>query len=105
VVLFTELNDPDATALLLARAGILRRRHLVAVASIADPELVEAASSRPVALADAFARAAAERLVDERVHSERRLSAAGVIVIHAAGRELPAAVVARYAAVKARGLL
>ncbi len=105
VVLFTELNDPDATALLLARAGVLRRRHLVAVASIADPELVEAASARPATAAEAFARAAAERLVDEREHSERRLSAAGVTVIHAAGRALPAAVVARYAAVKARGLL
>ena len=105
VVIFTELGDPEATALLLARAGILRRRHLVAVASIADPDLVEAASARPAGEADAFARAAAERILAEREHSERRLTAAGVTVIHAAGADLPAAVVTRYVAVKERGLL
>jgi uncharacterized protein (DUF58 family) len=105
VVVFTELSDPDATALLLARATVLRRRHLVALASIADPALAEAASARPVTEADGFARAAAERMVAEREHSERRLAAAGVTVIHAAGVDLPAAVVTRYAAVKERGLL
>jgi len=105
VVVFTALADPDATTLLLARAGILRRHHLVAVASIADPDLVEAASARPAGEADAFARAAAERILGEREHSERRLTAAGVAVIQAAGADLPAAVVTRYAAVKERGLL
>jgi uncharacterized protein (DUF58 family) len=105
VVLFTELADPDATALLLARAVVLRRRHLVALASIADPELAAAASVRPDGVLEAFARAAAERIVDERDASARRLAAAGVAVIHAAASDLPAAVVARYAAVKEQGLL
>jgi uncharacterized protein (DUF58 family) len=105
VVLFTELADPDATALLLARAAVLRRRHLVALASIADPELAAAATARPDGPVPAFARAAAERIVDEREISSRRLAAAGVAVIHAAAVDLPAAVVARYAAVKAQGLL
>ena len=105
VVVFTDLGDPEATALLLARAAILRRRHLVALASIADPELAAAASARPASVADAFARAAAERILAEREGSERRLTAAGVTVIHAAGVDLPAAVVRRYAAVKERGLL
>ncbi len=105
VVVFTDLGDPEATALLLARAAILRRRHLVALASIADPELAAAASARPASVADAFARAAAERILAEREGSERRLTAAGVTVIHAAGVDLPAAVVMRYAAVKERGLL
>ncbi len=105
VVLFTELADPDATALLLARAAVLRRRHLVALASIADPELTAAATARPGSPVEAFARAAAERIVDEREGSSRRLAAAGVAVIHAAAADLPAAVVARYAAVKAQGLL
>jgi uncharacterized protein (DUF58 family) len=105
VVVFTELADPDTAALLLARAEVLRRRHLVAVAAIADPVLVEAASARPATPAAALARAAAERLVDEREAVGRRLSAAGVAVIDAAAAGLAAAVVARYAAVKERGLL
>ena len=105
VVVFTELADPDTAALLLARAEVLRRRHRVAVAAIADPELVEAAAARPATPAAALARAAAERLVDEREAVGRRLSAAGVAVIDAAATGLAAAVVARYAAVKERGLL
>ena len=105
VVLFTELADPETVALLLARAEVLRRRHLVAVAVITDPELVEAATARPVTEADAFARAAAERIAAEREGAERRLAAAGVAVIDAPGRGLAAAVVTRYAAMKERGVL
>ena len=71
VVVFTELADPDTAALLLARAEVLRRRHLVAVAAIADPVLVEAAAARPATPAEALARAAAERLLDEREAVER----------------------------------
>jgi uncharacterized protein (DUF58 family) len=105
VVVFTELADPGTVALLLARAEVLRRRHLVAVAVIDDPELVEAASARPATEAEAFARAAAERIAAEREGAERRLAAAGVAVIGTPGADLAAAVVSRYAAMKERGLL
>jgi uncharacterized protein (DUF58 family) len=105
VVLFTELSDPAATALLVARAGVLRRRHLVVVATIADPALVEAASRWPSGEEAAFTRAAAERIADEREASAGRLGAAGVTVIEAFEGGLSAAVVGRYAAMKARGLL
>ncbi len=105
VVVFTELSDPETSALLLARAEFLRRRHLVAVATIADPDLVEAATARPETEAAAFARAAAERIGGEREAAERRLAAAGVAVIHAAAADLPRAVVARYAELKERGVL
>jgi uncharacterized protein (DUF58 family) len=105
VVVFTELSDPDTVALLLDRARILRRRHLVAVAAIADPELVWAATARPTTEGAAFARAAAERIVEEREAAERRLSAAGVSVIDASASGLAAAVVTRYSAMKERGLL
>jgi len=105
VVLFTDLSSPEATALLLARAELLRRRHLVAVAAIADADLIEAATARPASPEAALARAAAERILEEREAAERRLGAAGVAVIHATAGELSAAVVRRYAAVKERGLL
>jgi uncharacterized protein (DUF58 family) len=105
VVVFTELSDPATITLLLARAELLRRRHLVAVAAIADPELVAATSARPATEAAAFSRAAAERIAGEREGAERRLAAAGVSVINASGPALAAAVVARYAGMKERGLL
>jgi uncharacterized protein (DUF58 family) len=105
VVLFTDLSSPEATALLLARAGLLRRRHLVAVAAIADPDLAAAAAARPETPGAALVRAAAERILEEREAAERRLVAAGVAVIHASAADLGAAVVRRYATVKERGLL
>ncbi len=105
VVVFTELSDPDTTALLLSRAELLRRRHVVAVAAISDADLVEVATARPATEPAALARAAAERIVEERDGAARRLAAAGVAVIAASAESLSAAVVTRYAAVKARGAL
>jgi uncharacterized protein (DUF58 family) len=105
VVVFTELSDPETVGLLLARAEVLRRRHLVAVAAIADPVLVELASARPATEDDALVRATAERIMEERETAARRLSAAGVTVIDASAADLAGAVVRRYAAVKERGLL
>lgn len=105
VVVFTELSDPETTALLLSRAELLRRRHFVAVAAISDADLVEVATARPTTEAGALARGAAERIIDERELAARRLGAAGVAVITASADGLAAAVVTRYAAVKARGAL
>lgn len=105
VVVFTELSDPDTTALLLSRAELLRRRHVVAVAAISDADLIEVATARPTTEAAALARSAAERIIDEREVASRRLAAAGVAVITASATRLAAAVVTRYAAVKARGTL
>jgi uncharacterized protein (DUF58 family) len=103
VVVFTELSDPETSALLLARAELLGRRHLVVVAAISDAELIEAATTRPTTGSAARSRSVAERIVEEREAAARRLAAAGVAVVTAPGSGLAAAVVARYAAVKARG--
>jgi uncharacterized protein (DUF58 family) len=105
VVIFTDLADPDTSALLLARAAHLRRRHLVLVAAVADSEVADVAASRPGDDDEAFARAAAERILEEREAAVHRLAASGVRVESVPARELAAAVVARYADVKARGEL
>ena len=105
VVLFTDLADPDTSALLLARAALLCRRHLVVVAAVADSEIADAARARPRDAGEAYARLAAERILDEREAATARLAAAGVRVESVPARELAAAVVGRYLAVKARGEL
>lgn len=105
VVVFTDLADPDTSALLLARAAQLRRRHLVLVAAVADSEVADAAAARPRDAAEAFARAAAEVILEEREQATRRLQAAGVRVESVPARALTAAVVGRYAEAKARGAL
>ena len=105
VVIFTDLADPDTSALLLARAAQLRRRHLVLVAAVADSEIADAAAARPRDAGEAFARAAAESILEERDQAARRLQATGVRVESVPARELAAAVVGRYADAKARGEL
>ncbi len=105
VVVFTDLADPDTSALLLARAAHLRRRHLVLVAAVADSEIADAAAARPRDDEEAFMRAAAESILEEREAAVLRLAAAGVRVESVPARELAAAVVGRYADVKARGEL
>ena len=105
VVVFTDLADPDTSALLLARTAHLRRRHLVLVAAVADSEIADAAAARPRDVHEAYLRVAAERIMDEREAAAGRLAAAGVRVESVAARELAAVLVGRYADVKARGEL
>jgi uncharacterized protein (DUF58 family) len=105
VVVFTDLADPDTSALLLARAAQLRRRHLVIIAAVADSELADAAAARPRHVHEAYLRVAAERILDEREVAARRLVGAGVRVESVGARELAAVLVGRYADLKARGEL
>jgi len=103
VVAFTDLADPDTSGLLLARAGRMRARHLVVVAAVADSEVADAARARPRDAADAYVRAAAERILAEREAAARRLAASGVRVLSVGARDLAAAVLGRYREVKERG--
>jgi len=105
VLVFTDLADPDTSALLLARTALARRRHLVLVVAVSDSAVAEAARARPAGEAEAFERAAAERILDEREAAARRLQAAGVAVASVPASGLAAAVVARYLEVKQRGAL
>jgi uncharacterized protein (DUF58 family) len=102
---FTDLADPDTSALLLSRAALLRRRHLVLVAAVADSEIADAARGLPEDAEGAYARVAAERILAEREAAAARLAGAGVRVESVPARELAAAVVGRYLEVKARGEL
>jgi uncharacterized protein (DUF58 family) len=105
VVVFTDLADPDTSALLLARAALLCRRHLALVAAVADSAVADAARASPRTEAEAYARLAAERILGERELAERRLRAAGVRVESVSASDLTAAVVGSYLAVKASGRL
>jgi uncharacterized protein (DUF58 family) len=105
VVVFTDLADPDTSAALLARAANLRRHHLVWICAVSDSEIADAASVAPRDAEEAFVRAAAERIVAERERATQLLAAAGVRVESVPASALTAAVVRRYAELKARGTL
>lgn len=104
VVLCVPLESPGATRSLLAMLPQLTTRHLVLVAAVTDPALLEAATQRDDR-ASVYRAAAAERaLLDaERVAAAvRRL---GGDVVSAAPLDLPPAVADRYLAYKAAGRL
>jgi len=105
VLVFTDLADPDTSALLLQRAALLRRRHLLLLAAVADSAIADAARAVPETAADAYARLAAERILAERELAARRLQAAGVEVASVPARDLTAAAVGGYLAAKASGRL
>ncbi len=105
VVIFTDLAAPDTSSLLLARAALLERRHLALVAAVADSVVADQARAVPRAEAEAYARLAAERILAERDLAAARLAAAGVEVASVPARELVAAVVGRYLAIKQEGRL
>jgi uncharacterized protein (DUF58 family) len=105
VVTFSDLADPDTSALLLSRAALLRRRHLMLLAAVADSAIADAARALPGTEAEAYARLAAERILAERDLAARRLQAAGVEVASVPARDLVAAAVGGYLAAKASGRL
>lgn len=104
VVLCVPLESPGATRSLLAMLPQLTTRHLVLVAAVTDPGLLEAAAARDDRAAVYRAAAAERALLDsERVASAvRRL---GGDVVSAAPLDLPPAVADRYLAYKAAGRL
>jgi len=75
------------------------------VAAVSDSQVAEVARLRPADEGQAFARVAAERILDEREAAARRLATSGVAVTSVPASGLAAAVVARYLEVKERGAL
>jgi uncharacterized protein (DUF58 family) len=104
VVLCTPLESPGATRGLLTVLPQLTTKHLVLVAAVTDPALIDAAGERDNR-ASVYRAAAAERalLDSERVAAAvRRL---GGDVVSAAPLDLPPSVADRYLAYKAAGRL
>jgi uncharacterized protein (DUF58 family) len=104
VLLLTSIDAPGAASGLLSILPQLTRRHVVAVASVSDPDVVAAAAERGDRT-EVYRAAAAERaLLDgERVAAAvRRL---GGEVVTGAPEELPPRVADLYLALKAAGRL
>lgn len=104
VVVITNFRDEDADEIAPA-LRLLRSRHLVLLASLRERALREAAQ-QPLADAAAARRvAAAHLLAQARDDAFRRLAARDALRVDAEPKELPAALVNRYHAVKRAGLL
>jgi uncharacterized protein (DUF58 family) len=104
VIVFTDLIDESAATSLLEGVPMLARKHAVAVASVADTDLVALAEGEATE-DEVHARKVARRVLDARKSVIKRLQRAGVAVIEAPPESFSAACVAAYLRAKAKGRL
>jgi uncharacterized protein (DUF58 family) len=105
VVIFTDVLDPDQGRALLDECARLRSRHLTLLVTVRDPAIDDAASRSPRRSDDAYARAVATGLLNEREDALRLLQRSGVDTIDADARTLSPRLVNRYLEVKRRARL
>ena len=104
VVIGTTAESPEAARSLLGVLPELTSRHLVLLASVRDPGVVEAAGQRQ-RLADVYLAAAAERALADQRRMARAVERLGADSLQATPEELPPALADRYLAYKAAGRL
>jgi uncharacterized protein (DUF58 family) len=105
VLVLTDLLEPVAAQPLLEAVPILARRHVVAVASVRDPDLDRILRRPPETRADVATAAVAADVLDARRLVVARLRRAGAQVVEASPKRLPAACVDAYLRSKSRGAL
>jgi len=104
-VVFTELDDPDASRPLISQIASVTRKHLVMVVAMADPAVVTAATCEPQDAADAFRAAAARQVMQARKHAAAQLTRAGAIVLDLPPGVFTPAVVDQYLRIKSTARL
>ncbi len=104
-VLFTDLADPESSAVLLAEIGQLSRAHLVLCVVVSDPLIEERAKQTPTQATQVYEKAVAEEVIADRKRALALLEKRGVLVVDAPPQEVSADLVARYLSVKSRALL
>ena len=104
VLWVTNVRDEDSDEL-LAAVQMLRRRHLVVVASLREQALDTVLDEVPASLGDALKVGAAARYLDDRQAAHEALRRHHVTVLDVTSAELPAALVQHYLAIKRAGLL
>jgi uncharacterized protein (DUF58 family) len=104
-VLFTDLADPESSAMLLTEIAQLAAMHLVVCVTVADPLIGQRARQRPAEVAQVYEKAVAAEVRAERQRTLNLLRKRGVFVVDAEPQELSADLVARYLEVKSRSLI
>lgn len=104
VMLVTNLRDEDMEDV-LAGVALLRKRHLVCVASLRESILDDTLAQEPVDLPGALRTAATAQYLAQRGAAHEALRSHGVAVLDVTCAELPAALVQKYLSIKRDGLL
>jgi uncharacterized protein (DUF58 family) len=105
VLVFTDLLEEAAARPLLGAIPVLRRRHAVAVASVADTDLDGLVHRGPETALDAYAASVAVEVLEARAGVAAQIRATGADVIEAPPESLGAACVGAYLRAKARAAL
>jgi uncharacterized protein (DUF58 family) len=105
LVVLTDLAEQAIHDTLLPALPLIARDHLVVVASVQDPDVVEWATTRPATAEEAYRAAAAVASMEERRRVAARLRGLGVTVIDAPPGKLAPALADAYLNVKATGRL
>ncbi|SOD73095.1 uncharacterized protein SAMN05892883_2391 [Jatrophihabitans sp. GAS493] len=103
VVLFTSLDETAADGL-LAAAAALTQRHLLVVASVIDPHLIELTGARATP-DETYTAAAAELALQARSEVAARLTRLGAVVVQAPADTFASKVADSYLDLKAAGRL
>ncbi|MBT8082580.1 MAG: DUF58 domain-containing protein [Gammaproteobacteria bacterium] len=104
VVILTNVREEDSESL-LAATGLLRRRHLVILASLREGALDDVLEHPVSSFDDALRYAGANQYLEARQESQDLLRARGVFVEDCLCEHLPAAITSRYLAIKRAGML
>jgi len=105
LVLFTDLVEQAVGETLLPALPLIARNHLVVVAAVQDPAVVQWALTTPTDAAEAYRKAAAVSALDERRRTTARLRGLGATVVDAPPGRLAPLLADAYLKVKAVGRL
>jgi uncharacterized protein (DUF58 family) len=102
VLVLTDLLEETAARPLLDALPVLARRHAVAVASVADPDLDALATREPQRPVDVYRAAVALDVLDARARVASRIAHTGAAVVEAPPVSFAAACVRAYLRAKRR---
>jgi uncharacterized protein (DUF58 family) len=105
LVVFTELAEQAVADTLLPALPLVARDHVVVLASVQDPAVVELARSMPEDPSGTYAKAAAIASLEERRRLTGRLRGMGITVVDAPPGKLAPTLADAYLKVKATGRL
>ncbi|MEZ5338886.1 MAG: DUF58 domain-containing protein [bacterium] len=105
VVLFTDLVDSVSSQRAVANLSRLARTHLPIIVILDDPQIEEMARKRTEGSDDAYIKASAELLLQQKRRTVQELRSRGCMIVNVAADKLNGAVINQYLQVKARNLI
>jgi uncharacterized protein (DUF58 family) len=105
LVIYTELVEQAVGESLLPALGLIARNHVVVIAAVQDPAVVNWAHGAAATDEDIYRKVAASGALEERRRTVARLQRLGATVIDAPPRALPMQLADAYLRVKATGRL